>query len=182
MWSMIAARGAGRVLCAAHLRVPMLIGLALVLHGTLARAQFGSAPAELELVKVRDDVYVIFNEYVPGNVTALITEAGVLLIDDKYPIDFDNLMTELRKVTDAPVRYVINTHFHGDHSGGNALLQERGAQVVASENARIKMVEEDEKPTEVLTHDVLRTSRGRQGAGGRKIHSTCEYQNPLGVP
>lgn len=105
-----------------------------------AYAQFGSTPTDIELIQVRDDIYVISNVAVPGLVTALITDDGVLLIDNKFEIDHDNIMAMLRTVTDQPVRYVINTHYHGDHSGGNARLQSLDAVVVASEQARARMV------------------------------------------
>ena len=105
-----------------------------------ARAQFGASPAELDLVRVRDDVYVIHNEFVPGNVTALVTDAGVLLVDTKFAIDYENVSAMLASVTDQPVRYVINTHYHDDHSGANQLLKGAGAMVFASENARRKML------------------------------------------
>ncbi len=107
----------------------------------LALAQFGNAPAEVELVEVTDEVYVIYNAYVPGNVTALVTDEGVVLIDTKFAIDYDNIAGLLAEVTDQPVRYVVNTHYHDDHSGGNGLLQAEGATVLASENARIKMLD-----------------------------------------
>ena len=106
-----------------------------------AHAQFGNEPAKLSLVKVQDDVYVIHNDYVPGNVTALITNEGVILVDDKFEIDHDNIVKMLKTVTNQPVKYVINTHFHGDHSGGNAKLQVEGTLAVASVNARTRMVE-----------------------------------------
>jgi glyoxylase-like metal-dependent hydrolase (beta-lactamase superfamily II) len=115
--------------------------LASCLMASVARAQFGAAPAELDLVKVRDDVYVIHNEAVPGNVTALISEQGVLLVDNKFAIDYENMMELLRTVTDQPVVYTIDTHYHDDHSGSNALLQAGDAKVFAAENARIKMIE-----------------------------------------
>jgi glyoxylase-like metal-dependent hydrolase (beta-lactamase superfamily II) len=105
-----------------------------------AEAQFGSGPAKLDLVKVRDDVYVIHNEYVPGNVTALVTSEGVILVDDKFEVDHDNIVAMLKTVTNQPVKYVINTHYHGDHSGGNAKLQEGGTLAVASSQARARMV------------------------------------------
>jgi glyoxylase-like metal-dependent hydrolase (beta-lactamase superfamily II) len=116
---------------------------AAVLGVTLAlpvQAQFGAAPAELELIRLNDDMVVISNVAVPGLVTALITEDGVLLVDDKFEIDHDNIMSMLRTVTDQPVKYVINTHYHGDHSGGNAKLQALGAVAVASDQARARMV------------------------------------------
>lgn len=105
-----------------------------------AEAQFGAEPAKLELIQLNDDMYVISNVAVPGLVTALITDDGVLLVDDKFEIDHDNILRMLRTVTNQPVKYVINTHYHPDHSGGNAKLQALDAVAVASELARASMV------------------------------------------
>jgi cyclase len=119
-----------------------LAGLVLVcLAAANAHAQFGTEPAKLSVVKVQDDLYVIHNEAVPGNVTALITDEGVILVDDKFEIDHDNVMRMLKTVTNQPVRYVINTHYHADHSGGNAKLQAAGTLAVASAQARARMVD-----------------------------------------
>ncbi len=117
-----------------------LCGTALALLAPYAQAQFGSEPSKLELIKVRDDLYVISNVAVPGLVTALITNEGVLLVDDKFEIDHDNIIAMLKTVTNQPVKYVINTHYHGDHSGGNAKLQATGTLAVASIEARASMV------------------------------------------
>jgi glyoxylase-like metal-dependent hydrolase (beta-lactamase superfamily II) len=119
-------------------------GLLVVALGALpfaASGQFGAAPAQLSLVKVRDDVYVIQNPLVPGNTTVLVTDDGVILVDDKFDIDHDNIVAMLKTVTSEPVKYVINTHHHADHSGGNAKLQAGGTLAVASINARQRMVE-----------------------------------------
>ena len=105
-----------------------------------AQAQFGAAPTEVELIQLNDDMYVISNVAVPGLVTVLVTDEGVLLVDDKFEIDHDNIMALVRTVTDQPVKYVINTHYHGDHSGGNARLQALDAIAVASDQARNRMV------------------------------------------
>jgi len=105
-----------------------------------ANAQFGTEPAKLSLVKLQDDLYVIHGEYVPGNVTALITNEGVILVDDDFEVDHDNIVKLLKTVTNQPVKYVINTHFHGDHSGGNAKLQAAGTLAVGSAQARARMV------------------------------------------
>ena len=123
------------------MRVSLVALLSLAMLGAYVHAQFGQQAAKLDLVKVKDDLYVIHNDYVPGNTTALITNEGVVLVDDKFEIDHASIMEQLKKVTNQPVKYVINTHFHGDHSGGNAKLQALNAQVVASEAARQKMVE-----------------------------------------
>ena len=77
-----------------------------------------------------------------------------MLVDDKFEIDHDGIMAELKKITDKPVKYVINTHHHGDHSGGNAKMQQMNAQVVASEQARENMVDGNQPglPNVVFEH------------------------------
>jgi cyclase len=117
------------------------LGLTVGCFALSAEAQFGTAPSELELIKLKDDLYVIHGAYVPGNVTALITNEGVILVDDDFEVDHDNIMAKLRTVTDQPVKYVINTHFHNDHTGGNAKLQADGTIAVASSAARKRMVD-----------------------------------------
>jgi len=98
-------------------------------------------PAKLNTIKVKDDLYVIHNDLVPGNTTALVTNEGVLLVDDKFEVDHNNIMAELKKITSQPVKYVVNTHHHPDHSGGNVKMQQMNVQVIASEQARENMVD-----------------------------------------
>lgn len=110
------------------------------LASSVAMAQFGASPAELDLVRVTDDIYVIHNDFVPGNIVALVTDEGVLLVDTKYAIDYENVAAMLAGITDQPIRYVVNTHFHDDHSGANQIFQADGARVLASGNARLMML------------------------------------------
>jgi cyclase len=117
-------------------RFTIVVAFLLIMAGVYVRGQQAPQPAELDLVTVADDLYVIHNQFVPGNVTALVTDEGVILVDDKFAVDYDNIMRMLSTVTDQPVRYVVNTHHHGDHTGGNARMQEMGVQVIASEQAR----------------------------------------------
>jgi cyclase len=116
-------------------------------------AQFGSAPAKLNTVKVTDDLYVIHNDFVPGNTTALITNEGVVLVDDKFEIDFPNIVAEVKKLTNQPIKYVINTHHHADHSGSNAKMQAMNVQVIASEQARENMVDAKQPGQPTMTFD-----------------------------
>jgi cyclase len=111
------------------------------------------APVELEIVKINDDMYTITNPFVPGNATALVTEEGILLVDDKFEANYDRIVELLATVTDQPVRYVVNTHYHSDHSGGNVKFQQAQAEVFASENARVRMIANDQPGLPNVTVD-----------------------------
>jgi glyoxylase-like metal-dependent hydrolase (beta-lactamase superfamily II) len=120
------------------------LSAALLLAGGvwLAHTQQGSPPpSKLDLVKIKEDLYVIHNDLVPGNSTALLTNDGVILVDDKFDSDYDGILAQLKKVTNKPVKYVINTHHHPDHSGSNAKMQKMDVQIVASQHARENMVD-----------------------------------------
>lgn len=124
--------------------VMIAAGLAVSIGATsAAQAQGGFGPPELTLVEVQENIYTIRNMG-SGNATMLVGEEGVILIDDKFPQDHDGIMEFVREVTDAPLLYVINTHMHPDHAGGNPAMQDVGAAVVASENARRIMVEREQ--------------------------------------
>jgi cyclase len=105
-----------------------------------ASAQGGFGPPELTLVQVKENIYTIRNA-TSGNATLIVGDEGAVLIDDKFPLDHDGIMGFVRQVTEAPLLYVINTHLHGDHTGGNPAMQDVGAAIIASENARRIMAE-----------------------------------------
>ncbi len=114
--------------------------VALAACSAAAYGQGGFGPQELTLVPVRDNIYMIRNAG-SGNVTMLVGKTEVILIDAKFPQDHDGIMKLVRQVTKLPVRYLINTHMHPDHAGGNPAMQMEGADVIASENARRIMAE-----------------------------------------
>jgi glyoxylase-like metal-dependent hydrolase (beta-lactamase superfamily II) len=134
--------------------VSLALALAAVLGAAYLYAQFGQTPAKLNTVKLANDLYVIHNDFVPGNTTALVTNEGVVLVDDKFEIDFANIVAEVKKLTNQPIKYVINTHHHADHSGSNAKMQQINVQVIASEQARENMVDAKQpgQPTMVFDH------------------------------
>jgi len=134
---------------------------ALVGSWGTAHAQGGFAPPELATVKVRDNIYMI-RSGASGNVTVLISDDGVALIDAKFAMEHDGVMAQLAKITDKPVRYVINTHMHADHTGGNAAMQALSAEVVASQNARRIMAEtQTEGLPNIVMDDYLRIYLGK---------------------
>ena len=52
-----------------------------------------------------------------GNVAVRVTDDGVIIVDDKFPYSFDFITEQVSGVTDQPIKYVLNTHHHGDHAG-----------------------------------------------------------------
>ena len=77
-----------------------------------------------------------------GNVGLLTGEDGVVLIDDSMPPLTTRLLSAVDRIVSDPVDFVINTHVHGDHVGGNATLGEAGAWIVAHENVRERLLGE----------------------------------------
>jgi len=116
---------------------------AIVGFASQVQAQGGFGPEELTLVEVQDKVYTIRNGG-SGNATLIVGSEGAILIDDKFPQDHDGIVGFIEDVTDAPLLYVINTHLHPDHAGGNPAMQGLGAAVVASENARRIMAQRNQ--------------------------------------
>jgi cyclase len=108
------------------------LGLFVVTAAAPATAQ------EAAVKQVASDLYFFF-DYDGSNAVFLVTDEGVLLIDTRtHPHDAQDLLARIRKVTDKPVKWVINSHFHGDHNFGNAVFKAAGATFVAQqETARI---------------------------------------------
>jgi glyoxylase-like metal-dependent hydrolase (beta-lactamase superfamily II) len=123
------------------IRIRILAAAAFIGCATLAYTQAPQQPSKLDTVKLADNMYAIHNDFVPGNTTVLITNEGVLLVDDKFDVDGPNVVAAVKKLTSQPIKYVVSTHYHGDHSGSNALMQKLGAQVVSSQAARKRMVD-----------------------------------------
>ena len=122
--------------------------LAVALAGILpAAAQDNSVGAPPATVKqITKDIY-FFYDYAGSNVVFLVTDEGVLVIDTRqHPRAAEDLIAQIRKVTDKPIKWVINSHFHGDHTFGNAAFKAAGATFVAQqETARImKLVQPKE--------------------------------------
>ena len=96
-----------------------------------ARAQTNTPPVAVK--KVADDLYFFF-DYAGSNSVFLVTNDGVVVIDTRqHPRAGQELIGEIRKITDKPIRFVINSHFHGDHTFGNAAFQAVGAQFIAQQ-------------------------------------------------
>jgi glyoxylase-like metal-dependent hydrolase (beta-lactamase superfamily II) len=97
----------------------ILIASFVVIGAAVALAQ-QAPPAALETLRVQNNVYAIFGA--GGNVTVQIGPDGVLLVDSGIAASSAALVAEVRKLSNAPIRFLINTHLHPDHTGGNVAL------------------------------------------------------------
>src|SRR5581483_2575726 len=122
------------------MRKPLVLRFTLVtfaLAGVwLAWSQ--NPPAQLTMQKVTDNLYVIMQD--GGNVAFMPTSDSVVVVDDKFAQDAPQIMAKIKSVSDKPVKYVINTHQHGDHTGGNEAMLAAGAEILIQKNARANMV------------------------------------------
>ena len=95
-------------------------------------------PVPLTIEAIAPDTYVVRGE--GGNTTVIVSDEGVLLVDVKFERNFNDLVAKIKSVTDKPVKYVINSHSHGDHTGGNQKFQDASAVIIAHKNARAAMI------------------------------------------
>lgn len=80
-----------------------------------------------------------------GNIGLSIGEDGVFMIDDQFADLSEDILAEIKKFTDKPVKFLVNTHHHGDHTGGNVNMAKEGAIIFAQENVRERLLAHIEK-------------------------------------
>ncbi len=118
----------------------LVAGTAFVLAAAgAARPVFAQAPptVEIKTIEVAGGVYML--EGRGGNIGLSVGADGAFMIDDKFAPLTEKILAAVAALTDQPVRFVVNTHWHGDHTGGNENLANGGVIIVAHENVRAKM-------------------------------------------
>lgn len=92
----------------------------------------------IETIKLSNSVYMLKGQ--GGNIGLSIGEDGVFIIDDQFAPLTPKILEAIRQLSDKPIKYVANTHFHGDHTGGNANFQKEGATIIAHDNVRTRLL------------------------------------------
>ncbi|MDX1313983.1 MAG: MBL fold metallo-hydrolase [Eudoraea sp.] len=88
----------------------------------------------IESKSLSDDVYMLTGQ--GGNIGIYVGEEYVLMIDDQFDRLNEKIKTAIRELSDKPIRFLFNTHMHGDHTGGNAAFNSSGTTIVAHDNVR----------------------------------------------
>jgi cyclase len=100
------------------------------------QAQDDLSKVHIEISKVAGNVYLLTGE--GGNIAADIGDDGIVLVDDQYARLGGKIQAALKGITDKPIRFVINTHYHDDHTDGNQYFQLQ-APVIAHDNVRRRL-------------------------------------------
>jgi cyclase len=114
-----------------------LLAVTLLVGSCLALAQDEDfSKVQMKVTKVSGNVYMLVGA--GGNIGASIGDDGIVIVDDQFAPLADKIRAALKGITDKPVRFVINTHYHSDHTGGNALFQ-KDAPIIAQDNVRKRL-------------------------------------------
>ena len=112
-------------------------GLILTLAPALLFAQANFDTVTVKATALRGGVYVITGA--GGNIGLSVGSDAAFLVDDQFAPLTPKIIAAVRGVTPQPVRFVVNTHWHGDHSGGNENMGKAGALLIAHDNVRTRM-------------------------------------------
>lgn len=131
-----------------------ILVLLIVSCAWLAEAQDDWDAVEVQIVSVADGVHMLVGR--GGNIGVSVGEDGTFLVDDQFAPLTDKILAAVRTISPDPVRFIVNTHFHGDHTGGNENLGKQGSIIVAHDNVRKRM--STEQVREILRQDTTPAS------------------------
>jgi cyclase len=124
-------------------QLAVLVALTSTFLFSDARAQnidFGAV--EVQTVKVADGLYVLMGGAAQGNIAVSAGSDGIFLVDSMYAPMHQKIMDALARISRQPIRYLVNTHLHGDHTAGNEAMAKLGAVIISHDNMHKRMAEQ----------------------------------------
>jgi cyclase len=108
----------------------------------IAGSAHGQQPVDWDKVQIKttdlgNKTYMLEGQ--GGNITVAVATDGIIMVDTQFAPLSDKIKAAIKVISPLPIKYVINTHFHGDHTGGNENFQKDGAIVVAQDNIRVRL-------------------------------------------
>jgi glyoxylase-like metal-dependent hydrolase (beta-lactamase superfamily II) len=129
-----------------------LLSILLLFISTSIFAQGRFDKVEIKTTKLSDHTYML--EGAGGNIGVSVGEDGVFVIDDQFAPLSEKILTAIKALSDKPLKFLVNTHYHGDHSGGNENMTKAGATIIAHDNVKKRLEGEQRdgsfKPKEAL--------------------------------
>jgi cyclase len=129
-------RSPGGVLVQIRSGVVAVAALALVHGSALAQPKFDFEKAQIKPAKVAGNVYVLYG--LGGNIGVSAGPEGILIVDDQFAPLAPKIKAALKGIQDVPLKWILNTHFHFDHTGGNEIFGKE-APIIASDNVRSRL-------------------------------------------
>ena len=114
----------------------LLFALSLAVCLSVAQAQNDMSKVEIKSTQVAGNIYML--EGAGGNIGVSVGADGILIVDDQFAPLADKIRAALKKLGEGKLRYILNTHFHGDHTGGNKVFGTE-ATIVAHDNVRKRL-------------------------------------------
>src|SRR5580658_4607345 len=124
----------------------------------------------LMIHKIQNDLYWIEGD--GGNVAVYVTGDGVILVDDKYVADYDQIVANVKSVTNQPIKYILSTHHHADHSGGNTKFSST-VEIISTVNAHNNIVQKKQSnaPDNMVPARVTFTTEEDLFLGGKQVRA-----------
>ena len=160
-----------------------LAGTALLFAGAANAQAPDFSKVEIKTTDLGNKTYMLEGQ--GGNITVAVGTDGIIMVDSQFAPLHDKIKAAVEKISPLPVKYLINTHYHGDHTGGNALFHKDGATVVAQDNIRTRLAagttngltgnKTPPQPADALPTDTYFGGSKTVEAGGRKALLTHVY-------
>src|SRR6266496_316831 len=94
---------------------------------------------EIRTTDLGDNVYMLEGQ--GGNITVAVAKTGIIMVDGQFAPLHDKIKAAISTLSNQPIKYLINTHFHGDHTGGNEGFAKDGATIVSDVNVKNRLAE-----------------------------------------
>src|SRR5712675_390923 len=117
--------------------IAALAGTAVLFTGAAYAQGVDFSKVEIGTIDLGNKTYMLTGQ--GGNITVAVGTDAIIMVDGQFAPLHDKIKAAIAKISPLPIKYLINTHFHGDHVGGNEGFQNDGAIVVAQDNIRIRL-------------------------------------------
>ena len=103
----------------------------------LAQQQVDWDKVQIKTTDLGNKTYMLEGQ--GGNITVAVGTDGIIMVDTQFAPLSEKIKAAIKAISPLPIKYIVNTHFHGDHTGGNANFQKDGATVIAQDNIRLRL-------------------------------------------
>ncbi len=120
-----------------RITIAALAGTAVLFAGAANAQAPDFSKVEIKTTDLGNKTYMLEGQ--GGNITVAVGTDGIIMVDGQFAPLHDKIKAAIAKISPLPIKYLINTHYHGDHVGGNAGFHKDGATIVAHDNIRVRL-------------------------------------------